>query len=91
MSSAISWKKVEVVRPQPGHEVTWGSKARMASDWRICWATRTSSARSPPGRGVRDTRMVSPMPSISRGASPAVVATIPFAPSPASVRPRWRG
>src|SRR5438477_238696 len=57
MSSAICWKNVDVVRPHPGHAVTCGSKLRRPRDWRICWATRTSSARSAPGRGVRDTLM----------------------------------
>ena len=91
MSRAISWKKVEVVRPQPGQADTWGAKERMPSDWSTCWATWTSSVRSPPGAGVRLTRIVSPMPSSSRIASPAVEPMIPFAPMPASVRPRWSG
>src|SRR2546427_942475 len=72
MSSAISWKKVEVVRPQPGHAETCGVKLRRPSDWSTCWATCTSSVRSPPGRGVRDTRIVSPMPSCKRIDRPAV-------------------
>ncbi len=29
MSSAICWKNVQVVRPQPGHAVTCGVKLRM--------------------------------------------------------------
>jgi len=37
-------------------------KLRMPMDCRICCATRTSSVRSPPGAGVSETRMVSPMP-----------------------------
>ena len=28
------WKKVLVVRPQPGQDVTWGEKCRRSSDWR---------------------------------------------------------
>ena len=91
MSRAISWKKVDVVRPQPGHALTWGRKDRKPSDWRTCWATWTSSVRSPPGAGVSDTRIVSPMPSLSRIDRPAVEAMIPLVPSPASVRPRWSG
>ena len=89
--AASSWKNVLVVRPQPGHEVTWGVKWRRPSDWRICWQMRTSSARSPPGMGVRLVRMVSPMPSYSSTASAAVVATMPLAPRPASVSPRCSG
>src|SRR5207249_7756360 len=84
MSSAISWKKVEVVRPQPGHAETCGVKLRRSSDWSTCCATCTSSVRSPPGRGVRDTRIVSPMPSCKRIDRPAVLAMTPFAPIPAS-------
>ena len=52
-----------MVRPQPGQAVTCGVKLRIPSDCRICCATMTSSVRSPPGAGVSDTRMVSPMPS----------------------------
>ena len=79
-----------MVRPQPGQEVTCGMKLRMERDWRICWAQRTSSLRSPPGVGVRETRMVSPMPARRSGERPAVEATTPFMPIPASVRPRCR-
>jgi hypothetical protein len=69
---------VLVVRPQPGQLVTWGMKLRMESDCRICCAACTSSVRSPPGLGVRLTRMVSPMPASSSGARPAVEAMRPF-------------
>src|SRR5438132_867305 len=87
----MSWKKVDVVRPQPGHADTWGVKLRRPSDWRICCATCTSSVRSPPGRGVSETRIVSPMPSCSRIDRPAALAMMPFAPIPASVSPRCNG
>ena len=43
--------------------------------------------RSPFGFGVSDTRMVSPIPSASRIDRPAVLATMPFVPIPASVKP----
>ena len=66
MSSAMCWKNVDVVRPQPGHAVTCGAKLRSPSDWRICCATSTSSVRSPFGFGVSETRIVSPIPSASR-------------------------
>ena len=59
----MSWKKVLVVRPQPGQAVTCGVKLRSSSDCRICWQTMTSSVRSPLGSGVSEARMVSPMPS----------------------------
>ena len=61
----------------------------MSSDCKICWQTRTSSRRSPPGAGVRLTRIVSPIPSRRSEESPAVEATMPFIPMPASVSPRW--
>src|SRR3989475_5696746 len=73
MSSAISWKNVEVVRPQPGQAETCGVKLRNPSDWSTCCATCTSSVRSPPGRGVSDTRIVSPIPSCSRMERPAAL------------------
>ena len=62
MRCAISTKNVLVVRPQPGQALTCGRNERRPSDWRTCIATRTSSVRSPPGCGVSDTRIVSPMP-----------------------------
>ena len=46
--------------------VMLGAKERSPSDWRSSHAAWTSSRRSPPGRGVSETRMVSPMPSSSR-------------------------
>ena len=88
---AISWKKVEVVRPQPGQALTWGMNDRRPIDWSTCWAISTSRSRAAPGPGVSETRIVSPMPSFSRIASPAVDATIPLSPIPASVSPRWSG
>ena len=91
MSSAMCWKKLDVVRPQPGHAVTCGAKLRNPSDCRICWATTTSSVRSPLGLGVRETRIVSPIPLPSRIASAAALATCPFMPMPASVSPRCSG
>ena len=91
MSSAIFWKNVEVVRPQPGHDVTCGVKLRSPSDWRICCATRTSSDRSPYGYGDSETRMVTPIPLASRIESAAALATCPFIPIPASVSPRCSG
>jgi hypothetical protein len=68
----MCWKNVDVVRPHPGHAVTWGEKLRSPSDCRTCWATRTSSVRSPSGFGVSETRIVSPIPAESRIESPAV-------------------
>ena len=47
-----------------------------------------SCVRLPPGSGVREIRMVSPMPSCSSTASAAVEPTMPLLPIPASVRPR---
>ena len=91
MSSAMCWKNVDVVRPHPGHAVTWGAKLRRPRDWRICCATSTSSDRSPFGLGVNETRIVSPIPLASRIASAAALATWPFMPIPASVSPRCSG
>ena len=88
MVLASSWKMVEVVRPQPGQAATSGTKVRKPMVCRISCATLTSSVRSPPGSGVSDTRMVSPMPSCSSTDSAAAEATMPLEPMPASVRPR---
>ena len=63
MSCASSWNTVDVVRPQPGHAMTIGAKARRPMVWRISCATMTSRVRSPPGSGVSEMRIVSPMPS----------------------------
>ena len=48
-------------------------------------------ARARRAPGVSETRIVSPIPSLSRIASPAVEAMMPLSPIPASVRPRWSG
>ncbi len=53
-------------------------------------ATLTSSVRSPPGSGVSEMRIVSPIPCCNSTESAAEDATMPFDPMPASVRPRWR-
>ena len=89
VEAASLWKRSELVRPQPGQLVTIGANARIPIDWRISWATTTSSVRGEPGAGVKETRIVSPMPSSKRQAKAAADATIPFEPIPASVRPRW--
>ena len=88
---ASSWNTVEVVRPQPGQAATSGTKVRKPMVCSSSCATCTSSVRSPPGSGVSEMRMVSPMPSCSRMPSAADEATMPFDPMPASVRPRWMG
>ena len=68
MSRASSWNTVEVVRPQPGQAATCGAKMRKPMVCRISRATLTSSVRSPPGSGVSETRIVSPMPSCKQHA-----------------------
>ena len=87
---ASSWKNSEVVRPQPGHAVTSGVKARWPVVCSSSWATITSCVRDCPGSGVSEMRMVSPMPSCSSTASAADEATMPLLPMPASVSPRCR-
>ena len=89
MSRASSWNTVDVVRPQPGQAATCGAKMRNPIVCRISRATFTSTVRSPPGSGVSETRIVSPIPSCSSTPSAAEEATMPFEPMPASVRPRW--
>ena len=89
ISLASSWKTDEVVRPQPGQAATRGTKVRNPMVWSSSWAVLTSSVRSPPGSGVRENRIVSPMPCWSRMPMAADEATMPFEPMPASVRPRW--
>ena len=77
-----------VVRPHPGQADTIGVNERNPIVCRISWATITSRVRSPPGSGVSETRIVSPMPSWRRTPIAAVEATMPFEPMPASVSPR---
>jgi len=91
MLSASSWNTVEVVRPQPGQAITIGVNLRRPMVCRISWPTTTSLVRSPPGSGVSEMRIVSPMPSCSSTDSAAVEATMPLLPMPASVRPRCSG
>ena len=68
---ASSWNVVEVVRPQPGQAATSGTKVRKPMVCSSSCATWTSSVRSPPGSGVSEMRMVSPMPCCSRMPSAA--------------------
>ena len=91
MLSASSWKKVLLVRPQPGQATTIGAKERRPIDCRISCATTTSLLRSPPGSGVSEMRMVSPMPCCNSSDSAADEATMPLLPMPASVRPTCSG
>ena len=50
--------------------------------WRISWATVTSRVRSPPGSGVSEMRMVSPIPRCSSTASAAGGGHDPLGPHP---------
>jgi hypothetical protein len=88
ISAASSWNVVEVVRPQPGHAATSGTKVRKPMVCSSSWATCTSRVRSPFGSGVSEMRMVSPMPCCRRTPIAADEATMPFEPMPASVNPR---
>ena len=80
-----------MVRPQPGHAVTNGVKERMPMVCKISCATMTSLQRDSFGSGVKDTRMVLPMPRCKSKAKAAVEATMPFEPMPASVKPKCKG
>src|SRR5580692_12003902 len=91
MRSANSWKVVLVVRPQPGHAVTLGENDRSPSACSNSQHAYTSSRRSPPGFGVSEMRIVSPIPSYSKTPSDAADQICPFMPIPASVKPRCRG
>ena len=62
---------------------TWGRNERSPIDWRTCWAISTSSfARRRREPGVSETRIVSPIPSSSRIARPAVEADDPLVAEP---------
>ena len=85
------WNLSELVRPHPGQLTTCGANARNPIDWRISRQTCTSVERGAPGSGVRDARMVSPIPcwrSIERAAAEELM---PLVPVPASVSQRWSG
>ena len=90
MSEASSWNVVDVVRPQPGHAATSGTKVRRPMVCNSSCATWTSRVRSPFGSGVSEMRIVSPMPCCSSTPIAAEDATMPLEPMPASVRPRCR-
>ena len=77
---ASSWKTVLVVRPQPGQARHLGAEARAGPGSAAAPAAHPHlRVRSPPGSGVSETRMVSPMPSCSRTARAAVVDDDAFA------------
>ncbi len=91
MRSANSWKVELVVRPHPGHAVTLGANALKPSDCSSSQEASTSSRRSPPGRGVSEILIVSPMPSFNNTPMAEADHTSPFTPMPASVSPRCSG
>ena len=68
-----------------------GANDRRPSACSSSHAACTSSRRSPFGRGVSDTRIVSPMPWFSRMPMAEADQTRPFSPMPASVSPRCSG
>ena len=79
MSRASSWKTVEVVRPQPGQAATIGTNERSPM---VCSSLlrdlEPRVVRSPPGSGVSEKRMVSPMPCCRRMPMAADEATMPL-------------
>src|SRR5271167_5019168 len=91
MLSANSWKVVLVVRPQPGQAVTLGENDRSPKACSNSHAAYTSSRRSPPGFGVNEIRIVSPIPSYNKTPSEAADQICPFIPIPASVNPKCSG
>ena len=80
-----------VVRPQPGQAVTVGVKLRKPKDCKISEPTNTSCVLDSLGAGVKETLIVSPIPSCNKRDKAAVEATIPLTPIPASVRPKCKG
>ena len=71
--------------------MTIGVKLRKPIVCKISWATITSFSRGAPGSGVKETRIVSPIPSCNKMPIAAVEETIPLLPIPASVKPKWSG
>src|SRR5439155_3654898 len=74
-------------RPQEGQAIMIGPRSRRPSAFRISYAVRTSST----GSAVRETRIVSPMPSTSSAPIPTALLIEPEYGVPASVTPRWSG
>src|SRR5579864_5417579 len=75
-------------RPHVGHATRVGDSLRNARVLRISCATRTSSRGS---EVASDTRIVSPMPSLSRTPMPTALRMLPASTGPDSVTPRWIG
>jgi len=65
---ASSWKVVEVVRPQPGHAATSGTKVRKPTGLQDFLTHLHFDRAVAAGSGVSDTRMVSPMPDLQQDA-----------------------
>src|SRR4029077_20401579 len=75
-------------RPHVGQATRVALSLRKASVLRISWATRTSSRGSDV---ASETRMVSPMPSLSKIPMPTALRMLPASTGPDSVTPRWIG
>src|SRR5436190_73842 len=73
--------------PHDGHAIITGPRSRRPSALRISHATSTSFT----GSAVSETRIVSPMPSMSRAPIPTALLIEPANGVPASVTPRCRG
>ena len=75
------------VLPQVGQETNFTPPGRSPAAFRIAMPTETSRT----GSAVRETRIVSPMPSESSVPIPTADWMVPFHSVPVSVTPRCRG
>src|SRR4029453_11501705 len=86
-TSLASFTRSTSARPHDGHDTNVSPPLRSPSDFRISMPTRTSSV----GSAESETRIVSPMPSLSSAPSPTADLMVPTPGVPASVTPRCSG
>ena len=92
MSLARCWNTVLVVRPHPGHAVTWGRNERSPSAWSEVEADTHPEGPVSPGLW-REARPDGVADALVQKNSECTLRwrRFPFAPMPASVSPRCSG
>ena len=93
--AAFSWKDSQSGASKQSCRVSSLMVASASWRRRVHSSMKLTSLRatgiSASGSSDSETRMVSPMPSVSRAPMPTALLMRPSSPSPASVTPRWRG
>ena len=93
--AALSWRVDQSASSSESLTVSsaidCAASARRAAHSAVMSTSCRATGISASGSSLSDTRMVSPMPSVSSAPMPTALFMRPSSPSPASVTPRWSG